>query len=936
MRAPRLYLLDGLALAYRGFFAFIRRPLTTSRGEHISALFAFANSVTKLRDDESPDYWALAWDAEGPTVRHEEYPEYKGTRPPMPEELAEQLPHIKELAAAFGLPLIEKPGYEADDIMATLARRATEEGMEVVLVTNDKDLWQLVTDHVKVLAPRGRGDEDEWVDDDAVLAKWGVRPDQLGDVLALMGDSVDNIPGVKGIGQKTATKLVAEYGSLDGIYEHVEEIKQPSVRKKLSENKADAYFSRKLVSIYEDLDLPVRWEDLAVGPAHPEQLESLADRFELRRLRTWAKQARERGGAEPSSVSVSGPTTATATVAERRGESMATQATMLFEEDAPDPVAFGPEVRILDTPKALEEAAKELAAAPDGFCFDTETTHQDPMRASLVGFGYTIGERPAYVPIRHQEGRNVPIDQVQKILGPALADENIGKTGQHLKYDTLVLRREGFTVRGLEFDTLIASYLLEPDGAHGLDHLSRVHLGVEKIPTRALLGSGRDQKTMDQLSIPLVGAYCGEDVHCTWLLREKFLPELEAREQLQLFHDVEMRLVSVLVEMEREGVLIDKDFLAEMSTRLGEEAERLQQSIYKAAEKEFNINSGPQLAEILFNQLGLPAKRQTKTGYSTSADVLEELAPLHALPRLILQYRQLAKLKSTYVDALPALIDPDTGRLHTEFHQTVAATGRLSSSNPGLQNIPTRTPLGREVRRAFRSREGWHLVGADYSQIELRIMAHLSGDEALRESFAQGEDVHSSTARRIFELGDKEPSADQRAQAKVVNFGVMYGMGARALSLQLGMPIQKAAAFIRDYFKVHEGVKRYLDETLERGRKQGYVATILGRRRYLPMLSADSPRARAGAERAAINTPLQGSAADLIKVAMIRIQDRIERESLQTRLILQVHDELLFEVPPEELEPVEEMVKKEMIEAIALEVPLEVSLGVGETWFDVH
>ena len=937
MRAPRLFLLDGLALAYRSHFAFIRRPLLNSKGEHTSALFAFANSLVKLRDEERPEYWALAWDSEEPTFRHREFPAYKATRPPMPDELVSQLEPLKELAAAFGLPLIESPGFEADDVMATLARRALEAGMEVVLVTADKDLQQLVRPGVRVLAPRGRGDEDEWIGEPEVEARWGVRPEQLRDVLALMGDKSDNVPGVPGVGEKTAAQLISEFGDLDALYRRLGEVGRPALRRKLAEHREAAYESRHLVTVRDDLTLPVSWEDLTVRPADPKALETMARRYELRRLLTWAEKARaERQRTATPATAVGTGTKPPAGTGTKPPAAAAHQATLDFPSgDEEFPAAFGPEVRVVTQLADLRALAAELKEAPKGFCVDTETTSEDPMRARLVGLGFTTGDRPAYVPLRHREGTNARWQDAVSTLAPILADAGRPKVGQHLKYDALVLRREGLPVEGLAFDTLIASYLIEPDGAHGLDHLSRVHLGVQKIPTATLLGP-RAERTMDELPIARVAAYCGEDVHCTWLLRDLLAPQLEARRLDELFRDVEMRLVPVLLAMEHEGVRVDTEFLAAMSQRLGKEQVRLEAQIHEAAGGPFNVNSGPQLGAVLFEKLGLPARTRTKTGYSTSAEVLEDLAAHHALPRLVLQYRQLAKLKSTYVDALPALVHPETGRVHTQFHQTVAATGRLSSSNPGLQNIPMRTPLGREVRRAFVARPGWRLLGADYSQVELRIMAHLSGDEALRAAFAEGRDVHAETARRIFQLGSRDPSPEERAQAKVVNFGIMYGMGARSLSSQLGLTMAQAGAFIRDYFRVHAGVQRYLEETLRTARETGFVATILGRRRYLPELQSSSPRARANAERAAINTPLQGSAADLVKVAMIRIHDRLRKEARQARLILQVHDELLFELPPEEEAAVRRIAEEEMTGAIPLVVPLEVTVGTGASWYDVH
>jgi DNA polymerase-1 len=957
MRVPRVFLLDGLALAYRSHYAFIRRPLVNARGEHTSALFAFANTVIKLRTDEKPDYWALAWDAEGPTLRSQEYTAYKATRKPMPEELAAQLEPLKELAAALGLPLLEAPGYEADDVMATLARRAVEDGMEAVLVTSDKDLQQLVRPGVRVLSPRGRqGDEDLWLDEAEVEAKWGVPPSSLRDLLALMGDTVDNVPGVPGIGEKTAAQLIGRFGNLETLYARLGEVERESMRKKLKEHREAAFFSRKLVTVQEDLELEFGWERLTVRPPDAEKLQALGERYELRRLLTWAEQVRSGSlamagaggsfapenlktvtGAKESATPAPTAPAAPALPPARVASNEVVQSTLLFESDAVVTLEpYGPPVRILSTSKDLEELVRELKTAPSGFVLDTETTSEEPMRAGLVGIGFSTGGRPAYVPLAHREGRNMPFERAAEALGPLLADARRPKLGQNLKYDALVLERAGLPVRGLAFDTMIASYLLDPEGSHGLDHLSRVHLGIEKIPTSALIGRGRQARTMDEVSIPLVAGYCGEDVHCTWLLADRFRPQLDSRDQTRLLADVEMPLVTVLMDMEHEGVLVDRDLLGRMSKSLESELVRLEGLIFASAGGTFNINSGQQLAEILFKRLGLPARKKTQSGLSTDAFVLEELAVLHELPRLILQYRQVAKLKSTYVDAIPALIHPETGRVHTEFHQTVAATGRLSSSNPGLQNIPMRTPLGREVRKAFVARPGWKLVGADYSQIELRIMAHLSGDPALTEAFTQGKDVHAATAAQVFGLKDRAPTPDERARAKVVNFGIMYGMGARALSLQLGLTLAEASAFIRDYFRVHAGVKRFLDATIEDVRQKGYVSTILGRRRYLPDVTSPSPRARSNAERAAINTPLQGSAADLVKVAMVRIHERLAREGSRARLVLQVHDELLLESPAAEVERVGSVLSEEMVRAVTLDVPLEVSVGIGENWFDVH
>jgi DNA polymerase-1 len=972
-KRPRLFLLDGLALAYRSHFAFIRRPLTNAKGENTSAVFAFANTVIKLRDGEKPDYWALAWeDTTEATRRHTSYVEYKANRPPMPDDLIAQLPRILEVAEGLGLPRIQVAGTEADDVMATLARRAVADGMDVVLVTNDKDLQQLVGPHISVLAPGGGPKEDAWLDEAAVRARWGVPPAGLRDVLALMGDSVDNVPGVPGVGEKTATELIATFGSLDGIYERLSEVKKEAVRRRLVEHRDSAYLSRELVTLDDDLEIAEPWDDLLVGPVDPVRLRALAASMDLNRLARYADQAetgRPLRPLAPSSGSrppvVEGPPgeeplpelpdDGAAAFGEPGDEGQlgfgfdvplvappppaVPAAPPLAWQSGAMPPAYGPRVRVVTTAEELAGLAAALRAVPSGFAVDTETSAEDPLRATLVGIGFAWGEAPVYVPIAHRDGVNAPREAFERALAPVLADASIAKIGQHFKYDQIVLRGEGLPLSGLTCDTMIASYLLDPETPHNLDYLAANHLGVAKIPTLALLGRrGRGQLTMDQVPIDVVAAYCGEDVHTTWELAARFVPQLVAQGLGPLFRDVEIPLSGVLADMEWEGVALDVPFLATMSARLAGEIDALEKRIHGSAGMTFNINSTQQLGEILFKKLALPGGRKTKTGWSTDSDVLEGMADLHELPRLVLQYRQLTKLKGTYVDALPALVLPRDGRLHTSFHQTVAATGRLSSSDPNLQNIPFRTPLGREVRRAFVARPGWRLLSADYSQVELRIMAHLSRDPALVEAFEKGEDVHAGTARRVFAL---EPGVavapEQRAMAKVVNFGVMYGMGARALAQQLGIPVPEATRFIAEYFRTHQGVDRFLKQMVADARTKGYSETILGRRRRLPALTAGAEgRARADSERAAINTPIQGSAADLIKVAMIRLAHDLEARGLEAKLVLQVHDELLVEAPEAEVEVARVAVEQAMTTAMALSVPLEVQTGVGMSWLEVH
>ena len=964
MSKKRLFLLDGLAIAYRSHFAFIRRPLTNPRGENTSAVFAFANTVLKLRGEEKPDLWALAWDSELPTRRHASYPEYKANRPAMPDDLVRQLPLIQQVARALGLPVIEVPGTEADDVMATLARRAVAEGMDVVLVTNDKDLQQLVSPSIQVLAPGGGGKDDIWLDEAAVLAKWGVPPRGLRDVLALMGDSSDNVPGVPGVGEKTAVELIAQFGSLEELYSRLAEVKRDAVRRKLFEHRDAAFLSQDLITLDDDLAVLESWNELEVLEVEGKALAKLAQEIGLPRLERYANEAIARAAAaagvdaegRPAEACAPGialpeatplPEAAVATALPDTAAIEAGQLGFGFSETAPLPVrvfapgelppAYGPPVRIVTDPAELPALVAKLRALPSGFVLDTETTSEDPLKARMVGLGVAWGEAPVYLPLAHADGPNLPREAFETAFAPLLADPNVAKIGQHFKYDQIVLRGEGLPVVGLVCDTMVASYLLDPETPHNLDYLARRYLSIEKIPTTALIGKrGREQTTMDKVPVPLVAAYCGEDVHVTWLLAEKFVPELVQRGLGPLFRDVEIPLSDVLSDMEWEGVALDVPYLAAMSTRLTEEIAGLEQRIYGLVGKPFNIQSTQQLGEILFRQLGLPGGRKTKTGYSTDSEVLEELALQHDLPRLVLLYRQLTKLKGTYVDALPLLVLPRDGRLHTSFGQTVAATGRLSSSDPNLQNIPFRTPLGREVRRAFVARPGWKLVSADYSQIELRLMAHMSRDPALVEAFARGEDVHARTAQRVFGVPDGQVATpEQRAMAKVVNFGVMYGMGARALSRQLGISVAEASRFIADYYRTHEGVRTFLERMVSDARAKGYAETILGRRRALPALSSDG-RMRSDAERAAINTPIQGSAADLLKVAMVRLARDLDKNGYAARLVLTVHDELLIEAPVAEVEAVKERVVDAMTHALDLSVPLEVQVAAGDNWFEVH
>jgi len=901
-----LYLLDGTALLYRAFFGLQRSGLTGPGGQPTVAVFGFANTLLFLVNQVKPDYLGVVFDLPGPTFRHEMYPEYKANRAEMPEDLQTQVPLITELVEAWPCAQVTMKGMEADDVIGSYAAQLAGPDLEVIMVTGDKDFYQLLSEHTRILNP-GRGGvaavEARVIGPDDIPAKFGVtEPRQVVDVLALMGDTSDNVPGIPGVGPKTAGRLIAEHGSIEGAYRNLDQLK-PGLRKKLEEHREVAERARELVTIKTDLDLPLSLEELVARPPGGEALTAFLDRMGLRRL------LRELGGPAP-------PEAAPADLfAKREG------------------------YRLVSDEAALRDLARQLAGCAEGFAVDTETTSVDPMRAELVGIALagTPGEG-WYVNTGHRTGvAPIPPARVKEILGPVLADPDLPKVFHHAKYDLLVLERAGLPVAGVAFDTMIASYLIDPEGSHKLDNLARNLLGETMIPITDLIGKGGKQISMADVEVESACRYAAEDADMTLRLRADLAPKLAEAKLDGLFHDVEMPLLSVLKKMERAGVALDTAFLAEMSERLDVEMKRLESRCHQLAETEFNLNSPRQLAEILFVRLDLPRGRRTKTGFSTDSEVLEGLRPLHEIAGTVLDYRQVAKLKSTYVDTLPLMIHPETGRVHASFNQTVAATGRLSSSDPNLQNIPIRTPLGREVRRAFVPGEpGWVLMSADYSQIELRIMAHLSGDPVLVEAFAAGMDVHRDTAARVFGVEPEDVTDVQRGQAKTVNFGVLYGQGPYGLARTLGIPTREASEFIAAYKEQYAGVMSYLDNSLTEAKRRGYVTTLLGRRRPIPGLDARSAAARAAAERLAINTPIQGSAADLVKVAMVDLDRRLSASGLKGRLLMQVHDELVLECPEAEAEKLSGLVREAMEGALELDVPVLVNIGVGANWAEIH
>jgi DNA polymerase I len=914
-KAPRLFLIDAYALIYRAFFAFVNRPLISSRGENTSAAWGFVNFLLQIREEHEPDYLAVVFDA-GMSHREKEYPEYKATREKMPEELEASLPRIRDLIAAFHDPVVALEGYEADDVIGTLARKAQEAGLEAVIVSGDKDFHQLVGPGVHLLNP-GRGGATgvaaEWVDESNASERMGVRPDQVVDYLALIGDSSDNVPGAPGVGPKTAVKLLDEFGSLDAMLAEPDRVSGKRAREALEEHADQILLSRRLVTIQRDLPVELDLERLKVQEPDVARLRELFVELEFRSLIDRFSDA-DPGSAGPGA------------------------------EEA--------DYRALETPDEVAEAVARIREA-GVVSVDTETTSLEPMRAVLVGISLSWEPgQGVYLPLGHEapeatlldggEGveppRNLPelADPGMAPLVEMLEDPAVSKVGQNLKYDLLVLRRAGVTLRGVDFDTMVASYVLDPGRRqHSLDILSTDFLGYTPISYEQVAGKGKSQVPFSRVPLEKAVPYACEDADVALRLMEKFEPELEEYRLMRLFRDMEMPLVPVLADMEWNGIRIDAAFFREMSGKLARELELIQGDIWKEAGEEFNINSNPQLREILFEKLQLPVIRRTKTGPSTDASVLEELAAQgHTLPIRLLEYRQLEKLRSTYVDALPKLVHPETGRIHASFNQTVAATGRLSSSDPNLQNIPIRTQVGREIRKGFVPQSGWFFLAADYSQIELRILAHFSGDEAFVTAFREGRDVHRQTASVIFDVPLDEVTDDQRARAKTINFATLYGQGEFSLGRQLGVSRDEAVEFIGEYFRRFSGVRAFLDQQVELAKEKGYVETLSGRRRYIRELESKNWNIRQFGERVAQNTPIQGTAADLIKEAMLRIHQGLGEKGLQARLLVQVHDELVFEVPEGELERVRDFVVAEMEGAMELAVPLKVDVGVGRSWYE--
>ncbi len=887
-RNPRFYIIDGNSYIYRAFYAI--RGLTTSSGMPTNAVFGFATMLMKVVKEQEPAYLAVAFDPKGPTRRHGEFKGYKAHRPPMPRDLVPQVPFIHRLVEAFRIPLFIKEGQEADDVIATLTRVAVARHMDVVIVSGDKDLLQLVGPGVAVydsLKEKTYGPAE-------VEERFGVPPERVVEIMGLMGDASDNIPGVPGVGEKTAQALIKSYGSIENLLAHAQEISRPKLRQSLLENAELARLSRDLALLHADVPLDVDFERLALREPDASELLSILRELEFSSLLKYVTPA---------------------------APAAADYRTVLTEAELAEMITGISDARAVSV--------------------DTETTSLDPLQAELVGISFSMRASTGYyIPLRHDYAgapRQIAADRALSLLRPLLEDPALPKVGQNLKYDLLVLRRAGIDMQGVSFDTMIASYVLNPSrSSHSLDALALEYLNYKTTTYEEVTGRGKSQKSFSEVDVAAATRYSAEDADIALRLKEILEPRLRDHDLERLFQEVEMRLMLVLADMEEAGVRIDTTLLGAMSGRLAQEAESIVRSIYELAGTEFNINSPKQLADILFGTLRLTPLKRTKTGFSTDVDVLEELAHVHPLPGEVLRYRTVSKIRSTYVDALPAMVNPRTGRLHTSLNQTVTATGRLSSSEPNLQNIPVRTEIGREIRRAFIADRGHRLLSADYSQIELRVLAHMSGDPELIETFTRDEDIHARTASEIFGLPQAEVTAEMRRKAKAVNFGIIYGISSFGLAQDIGVSNTEAKRYIDGYFARYPMVRAFIDATVEQARSRGYVTTLLGRRRYIPELASGAAPVRSFGERMAINTPIQGTAADLIKLAMINIHRTLKEQELRSRMILQVHDELLFEVPDGEVEPMRQLVRREMEGVLQLAVPIKVDLGVGLNWDEAH
>ncbi|HEX6408670.1 MAG TPA: DNA polymerase I [Gemmatimonadales bacterium] len=941
---PQLFLIDGYALIYRAFYAMISRPLRTAKGENTSAAWGVVNFLLRLREKYRPDYVAWINDA-GTSFREQRYADYKSTRQKLDQELQadfnRSVERICDLLVAFGIPIVAIKGYEADDVIGTLAQTASERGMQAVIVSGDKDFYQLVGPGIALLNP-GRGGpaavDEVWVDESNAIDRLGVPPRQVVDFLALVGDSSDNIPGVKGIGEKGAQKLLEEFGDLETMLARAGEVSAKRPREALLAQAENARLSRELVTIKRDVPVELDVGDFVLREPDRDAVIRLLTELEFYTL------VRRLTDAAAPQEAIIGDTAEAENG--KAGEVDFSADSWLSLSDLSSPSA--PSVTILDNPDDLPGLIERLRSAPL-VGIDVEAGGREPHDAEMVGLSLAASpEEVWYLPFGHRAAggelaapdsvRNLPplTDFATAPLVALLTDPSVPKAGHDIKYDWQVLRAAGVELKGVVYDSMLASFVLDPGRrSHTIDTLCLEHLGRTLQTYPDLTGKGKSEIPFAEVAVPQAASYCGTDSATVLSLHRFFEPMLRETALEPLLQTIEMPLLQVLVDVEWAGITIDLALFRKLGEELGGDLRRLEQEIARAAGTEVNLNSPRQLASVLFERLQLPVLKKTKTGPSTDADVLEQLAAMgHELPRLILEYRELQKLKNTYIDTLPTRINRNTGRIHTSFNQAGAATGRLSSAEPNLQNIPVRTPRGEAIRAGFVPREGWVFLVADYSQIELRIMAHLSGDAAFIEAFRQGGDIHRQTAALIFNVQPDQVTGDMRARAKTINFATIYGQGAFALSRQLGISLDDARGFIARYFERFSGVRSFLDRQIELARQQGYVETLFKRRRYIPEIKERNFSLRSYGERNAQNSPLQGSAADLIKLAMVGIHHAIREQGLAGRMLLQVHDELVFEVPPDEVEAMTQLVREHMENVVQLEVPLVVDIGVGPNWLE--
>jgi len=923
----KFVIIDAMALAYKGYYAFISRPLMTSKGEPTSAVYGFVSQLLKIIEDTKPDYIAVAFDSKEKTFRHEKYENYKSSREEMPEDMIQQISRIKEIIEAFKIPIYILPGYEADDLIGTAVKKASKAGFICYAITPDKDFIQLVSDNVKLIKPGKTTDEIVIIDEDKVREEYGFEPKQMIDYLALVGDSSDDIPGVAGIGPKTALPLIQKFKTLENIYKNLDKIEKQSIANKLIENKENAFLSKELATIHTEVPFEINFEE---AKFQQPDLEKLLKIFNELEFKTFASRIKKMYSEEASEIK-------TEEIIEKTPENENIQ---VYDKS---------KVRYhLITKKEEAKNLAEKLLSHDLFVFDTETDSLNTFTANLAGCSFSIKPKEAWFvavnPQRETDGlftanlsERLPIEDFIKIFKPIFENKNIKKVCQNGKYDISVLRRYNIEVENFYFDTMLASYVIDPDQKHGMDELSEKYLNYKPIPLLDLIGSKKTPEKIFEVDVERLSDYSCEDADITFRLYE-ILDKILKKEGLEkVAYEIEFPLVPVLEDMERTGVRIDTKILKDFSKDLQILLDNYSNEIYKLAGETFNINSTQQLQKILFEKLKLPETSKTKTGFSTDARALESLKGTHPIIDIIMDYRQVSKLKSTYADALPDLINPLTGRIHTTYNQTAASTGRLSSNDPNLQNIPIRTELGKEIRRAFVPRDkNFVILSADYSQIELRIMASICGDETLIKAFKNGEDIHRRTAALVFKVNPEEVTPEMRRKAKEVNFGILYGLGPFGLKTRLGISQSHAKEIFDNYFNSFKNVKKFMEDSIKKAQQKGYAETLMGRRRYLRNINSKNKVVRQFEERVAINMPIQGTAADMIKLAMIKIYKELKKRKAQTKMILQVHDELVFDAHKNEVDELKFVIKDLMENALPLNLPVVVDIGIGDNWLDAH